>query len=420
MRIIYTVLFYFLTPFILLRLFWRGIKAPDYRLRWLERFGFYKEIYPQAVIWFHAVSVGEAEALFPLLKLIQQHHPDAQLLITTTTPTGSARVKAVMGNTVSHVYLPYDMPDAIARFMAKFKPKMAVIMETELWPNLFIACGQNAIPLYVINARLSEKSARGYKKLPTLVNQALAQVKTIATQTQDDADRFVSIGAHFDGVVNLGNIKFDVDVPSTVISAGAHLKNTLFAQRFVWIIASTHTEEEAIFLALYKQLKLKIPELLLILVPRHPERFGDVKQLCIHQDLNVVLRTTGETVADNTDVYLADTMGELKLLYATADVAFVGGSMVPIGGHNILEASVIGVPVMFGPYMANFKEISRRVLEQQAAIQCKTTAEVLDTFLNLYQHAEQRSTLVERGKHFIKQNQGAVNRIYDLLSLHIS
>ena len=211
----------------------------------MERFGFYKEIYPQSVIWFHAVSVGEAEALFPLLKLILQHHSDAQLLITTTTPTGSARVKAVMGNTVSHVYLPYDMPDSIARFMAKFKPKMAVIMETELWPNLFIACGQNTIPLYVINARLSDKSARGYKKIPTLVNQALAQVKTIATQTQDDADRFVSIGAHFDGVVDLGNMKFDVDVPSTVISAGADLKNTLFAQRFVWIIASTHTEEEA-------------------------------------------------------------------------------------------------------------------------------------------------------------------------------
>ena len=420
MRIIYTVLFYCLTPFILLRLFWRGIKAPDYRLRWLERFGFYKEIYPQSVIWFHAVSVGEAEALFPLLKLILQHHSDAQLLITTTTPTGSARVKAVMGNTVSHVYLPYDMPDSIARFMAKFKPKMAVIMETELWPNLFIACGQNTIPLYVINARLSDKSARGYKKIPTLVNQALAQVKTIATQTQDDADRFVSIGAHSDGVVNLGNIKFDVDVPSTVISAGADLKNTLFAQRFVWIIASTHTEEEAIFVALYKQLKLKIPELLLILVPRHPERFSDVKQLCIHQDLNVVLRTTDEIVVDKTDVYLADTMGELKLLYAAADVAFVGGSMVPIGGHNILEASVIGVPVMFGPYMANFKEISRRVLEQQAAIQCKTTAEVIDTLLALYQDAEHRSAFAERGKYFIKQNQGAVNRVYALLSSHIS
>lgn len=420
MRIIYTALFYCLTPFILLRLFWRGIKAPDYRLRWLERFGFYKQIYLQSVIWFHAVSVGEAEALFPLLKLIQQHHPDAQLLITTTTPTGSARVKAVMGNTVSHVYLPYDMPDSIARFMAEFKPKMAVIMETELWPNLFIACGQNAIPLYVINARLSEKSARGYNKIPSLVNQALAQVKVIATQTQDDADRFVSLGAHPERVVNLGNIKFDVDVPSSVISAGADLKNSLFAQRFVWIIASTHMDEEAIFLALYKQLKLKIPELLLVLVPRHPERFADVKQLCIHQDLQVVLRTTGDTVADSNDVYLADTMGELKLLYAAADVAFVGGSMVPIGGHNILEASVIGVPVMFGPYMANFKEISRLVLEQQAAIQCKTTAEVIDTLLALYQDAEQRSALAERGKHFIKQNQGAVTRIYALLSSHIS
>ena len=420
MRVIYTVLFYFLTPFILLRLFWRSIKAPDYRLRWLERFGFYKQIYPQDVIWFHAVSVGEAEALFPLLKLIQQRNSDANILITTTTPTGSARVKAVMAESVSHVYLPYDMPDSVNRFIAKFKPKLAVIMETEIWPNLYRACANNHIPLYVINARLSEKSARGYQKIPSLVNIALASVESIATQTQEDTDRFIGIGANKACVLTLGNIKFDLEVSESVISSGAELKETLFAGRFVWVIASTHKDEEAIFLAIYKQLKLKIPQLLLLIVPRHPERFNDVKLLCIQDQLNVVLRTSGETVTQSTDIYLVDTMGELKLLYASSDVAFVGGSMVPVGGHNILEASVIGVPVMFGPYMTNFKEISRRVIEQQAAIQCNTSNEVIDNLLSLYQHVDQRTTLIARGKQFIQQNQGAINRIYALLSEHLS
>ena len=195
MRFFYSSLFYLLTPFILLRLLWRGIKAPDYRHRWRERFAFYNKPFPQDVIWFHAVSVGEAEALFPLVRHIQKQHPDAKLLITTTTPTGSARVKAVMQDTVAHVYLPYDVPDAINRFMRCFKPKLAVIMETEIWPNLFAGCGKNAIPLYIINARLSEKSSRGYRKIPALVHPALAQVSGIATQTQDDANRFIAIGA---------------------------------------------------------------------------------------------------------------------------------------------------------------------------------------------------------------------------------
>ena len=387
-------------------------------LRWLERFGFYKYTYTQNVIWFHAVSVGEAEALFRLLRLIQQRHSDAKLLITTTTPTGSSRVTSVMGETVSHVYLPYDLPDAINRFIITFKPVVAVIMETEIWPNLYVACGQNSMPLYVINARLSEKSARGYQKIPALVKSALAQVNGIFTQTHEDAQRFIAIGAKQDIVTSVGNIKFDVEVPEAIILEGAYLKRTLFANRFVWIIASTHKDEEAVFLALYKQIKLKIPELLLLIVPRHPERFSDVQQLCLQQQLDVVLRTSAEPMLESTDVYLADTMGELKLLYAAADVAFVGGSVVPVGGHNILEALVVGVPVMFGPYMGNFKEISRRVLEQQAAMQCAVPDEVIETLLRLYQQKDLRLALVERGKQFIQQNQGAINRLYEQLSVH--
>jgi len=419
MRVFYSCLFYLLIPFILLRLLWRGIKAPAYRCRWRERFALYNIKFPQGVIWFHAVSVGEAEALFPLIRKIQKQHPDAKLLITTTTPTGSARVKTVMQETVAHVYLPYDIPDAVNRFMRCFKPKLAVIMETEIWPNLFVYCGKNDIPLYIINARLSEKSSRGYQKIPSLVHPALAAINLIATQTQDDAERFIAIGADSEKVLTLGNIKFDVEIPQTTIAQGLQIKADLFRGRFVWLIASTHKDEEAIFLEIYKEIKQKIPELLLVIVPRHPERFADVKKQCEQFQLAVVMRTAGDRVFTETDVYLVDTMGELKMLYAASDVAFVGGSMVPRGGHNILEAAAVGVPVMFGPYMVNFKEIARGVLSHKAAIQCQNKDELINSIVALYEQPAYRNALAEKGMEFVRQNQGAIARICEVLDRDI-
>jgi len=417
MRYFYSSLFYVAIPFILLRLLWRSIKAPSYRHRWRERFALYHKRYPQNVIWFHAVSVGESEALFPLVKQIQSQHRDSNILITTTTPTGSARVKAVMQNTVIHVYLPYDIPDAISRFMRCFKPKMAVIMETEVWPNLFMACGKRGIPLYIINARLSEKSSHGYQKIPSLVHLALAQVSLVATQTLDDAKRFISIGADSEKVKTFGNIKFDIKVPQKTIDQGIQIKNDLFSGRFVWLIASTHKDEETIFIDLYQELKKKIPELLLVIVPRHPERFSEVKKLCQQQELALVLRTSKEKVSLDTDIYLADTLGELKMLYASADVAFVGGSMVPSGGHNILEAAAVGVPVMFGPYMTNFKDIALGVLAANAAIQCQDKEALVLNLLLLYKNPSYRATLIENAKTFVIQNQGATDKICKTLRL---
>ncbi len=418
MRVFYSCLFCLLIPFILVRLIWRSIKAPAYRHRWGERFAFYNRKFTPNVIWFHAVSVGEAESLFPLVRKIQQQHPDAKLLITTTTPTGSARVKAVMQESVEHVYLPYDIPCVVSRFMRCFKPRIAVIMETEIWPNLFACCGSNEIPLYVINARLSEKSAGGYQKIPALIAPALAQAKLIATQTQDDALRFVAIGAKTETVRTLGNIKFDVEVPSDIVGQGLCLKADLFSGRFVWLIASTHKDEEAIFLEIYKELKLQIPEMLLVIVPRHPERFGEVKKLCEQHQLAVVMRTSGEA-CDHADVYLADTMGELKMLYAASDATFVGGSMVSAGGHNILEALAVGTPVLFGPYMANFKEIAQGVLRHDAAIQCQNKNEIISAIIELYADAASRQSFAEKGRVFVRQNQGAVVRIVDILNQDI-
>jgi 3-deoxy-D-manno-octulosonic-acid transferase len=293
------------------------------------------------------------------------------------------------------------------------------MMETEIWPNLFSYCGNHDIPLYIINARLSEKSAKGYQKIAGLCHSVLANVKAIAAQTEEDAGRFVIIGADPQKVNNLGNIKFDVEITYSTLAKGLAIKAELFKNRFVWLIASTHKDEEKIFLDSYKILKETIPELLLILVPRHPERFPLVKKLIEKEHLSVVTRTSEELVDNVTDVYLVDTMGELKLMYAAADVAFIGGSMVPTGGHNILEASAVGVPVMFGPFMDNFKEIARGVLVENAALQCQSASDIISSMQLLYQQPEYRMELAKRGKAFVERNQGAIARICSMLKQDI-
>ncbi len=414
MRFFYSAIFYLIIPFVLFRLYWRGRKTPEHRRRWYERFAFYRQTYPQGVIWFHAVSVGEVEALFPLVKAIQNQHPDNPILITTMTPTGSARVKAVLGESVVHVYVPYDLPDAVQRFMQCFKPKLAVMIETEIWPNLFVYCGKHHIPLYIVNARIAARSVANYQKLSAFIHPALAQVSLIATQTEQDAEHFIAIGSIKDKVKNLGNIKFDVEIAQETIEEGLRLKADLFYGRFVWLVASTHKDEEAIFLELYQTIKTKIPELLLVIVPRHQQRFAEVTRLCTQQ-FNTVVRTNHAKPNAQTDVYLVDTIGELKMFYATADIAFVAGSMVSAGGHNILEAAAVGVPVLFGPYMTNFKAIADGVLKQQAAIQCQTKEDVVQAVLNLYQQPDYQAKLIAKGKAFIRDNQGTVLRICQLL-----
>lgn len=415
MRILYTLLLYFVTPVIVLRLIWRGAKNPAYYYRIKERFAFYNRSFPINVVWFHAVSVGEAEALFPLALQIQKLCPDAKLLITSMTPTGSARIKAVMQDSAIHVYMPYDLPCVIHRFMQIFKPKLVVIMETEIWPNLFTYCGKNKIPLYIVNARLSDKSVVRYQKLPALFHPALAQVTFIATQSEVDRERFVAIGAPEEKVKNLGNIKFDVEVSKEIIEQGRKLKRDLFCNRFVWLIASTHKDEEIIFLQLYSRLKEKIPELLLILVPRHPERFNEVKKICEQQQFSLVMHTTPKKVEPATDIYIVDTVGELKMFYSVADVTFVAGSLVPVGGHNILEPAAVGVPILFGPNMNNFREIAKYALKNEAAIQCQTQEDIVNAVLALYEQVAYREALIARAKAFVSDNQGAIGRVCEML-----
>ena len=420
MRHFYTALFYLLTPLILLRLYWRGLKAPEYRKRWTERLAFYDKKYPRNVIWIHAVSVGESVAVLPLIKLLQKQYPTDDFLVTTTTPTGSARVQAELATTVSHVYLPYDLPAVIKRFLTTFHPKIAIVMEKEIWPNLYEQCFQNKIPLAIINARLSENSAKGYKKITGLVKPALASVAQITTQTEEDKQRFVEIGAKADAVEAIGNLKFDITIDEKLVQQARDLKVQLFSGRFIWIIASTHNNEESIFFDLYSELKKQIPALLLLVVPRHPERFSEVQRLAEKMQLKTCMRSGQQSCLTDTDVYIADTMGELKLLYGTADISFVGGSMVPVGGHNILEPAVMSIPVIFGPYMINFKEIAKNVVDLGAAIQCADKLEIMETVMSLYENAEDRKKMISRMSGFLKDNQGATERTAKLISTLLS
>lgn len=415
MRSLYSFLFYCSIPLVISRLWWRSLKNPAYRQRIFERFGFYQKNYQQNVVWFHAVSVGESEALFPLIRLIQTRQPQISILITTTTPTGSARVQTVLGDSVQHVYLPYDLPDVVARFLKTFKPKMAVIVETEIWANLFHACEKNQIPLYLINARLSEKSVRGYQKIPTLVLPALNAITKIATQTENDKNRFIQIGANPENVENLGNIKFDVAIDDGIFKQAQNLKTQLFQNRFVFIAASTHDGEEALLFDAYKNLKKHIPELLLAIAPRHPERFAVVENLAKDANLKTITRTSNQNCENTIDVFLIDTLGELKLFYAISDIAFVGGSFVSVGGHNVLEPAAVGVPVLFGLEMRNFALIAEKMLAENATIQCKNVSELENKIIELYNQSELRNLLITNAKNFVVKNQGATEMIYQLL-----
>ncbi|MFZ2725205.1 MAG: lipid IV(A) 3-deoxy-D-manno-octulosonic acid transferase [Methylococcaceae bacterium] len=420
MRYLYNALFFLAIPLILLRLLWRSRKAPAYAQRWQERLGFYQTEPQSCDLWIHAVSVGEAEAVFPLIKLLQQLKPDIKLLITTTTPTGSARVQSILTHNISHVYLPYDVPIIVKRFLKHFKPKIAVIVETEIWLNLFKQCHQNTIPLYLINARLSEKSTRGYQKIPSLIKPALATISTIFTQSRLDAERFIQIGTIPDKVIHLGNIKFDISISQDLLNQARLIKDTQFAQRFVWLLASTHDNEEAQLLSLYPCLKKEIPELLIIIAPRHPERFNTIIKLAEQHAYKLITKSSNQLCQSDTDIYLLDSIGELKLFYATADISFVGGSLVDIGGHNILEPAAIGTPIVFGQYMRNFKAIAEAILNQQAAVQCFDLKAIEQSVLNLYHNETSRKTLANNAKAFITQHQGVINKLADIFIMELN
>ena len=414
-RYVYSAIVYILVPFFLVRLAYRSRKVPGYRKRWNERFAVYRDAAEPGVIWFHAVSVGEVEAVLPLIRAVKVRFPGVSVLVTTTTLSGSVRVTSVLGREVQHVYLPYDLPGNVKRFLSQFRPILSVVVETEIWPNLFRQCGNNSIPLVIINARLSEKSARGYRILRPLARQTLGHVSAVAAQSEGDARRFEQIGAFADTITVMGNIKFDYQVPASLIEEGCRIRQNLLARRRVWIAASTHEGEEEQILDVFFKVRERLPETLLVLVPRHPERCAKVASLCTNRGLSIVRRSENQSCSQSDDIFIVDTLGELKLFYSASDLAFVGGSLVKVGGHNVLEPAVLGVPVIFGPYMFNFENISRMLKDAGGAVQVLDSGGLAVEVLSFLEDAEKRTAIGEKGRLVVEKNRGVMDRVLGLI-----
>lgn len=416
MRYLYTLLFYALVPWVLVQLLLKSRRQPDYRRRWGERFGFYAAPRAEGALWFHAVSVGECEAAFPLIQGLLKQALPGPLLVTCTTPTGSARILEVLGDRVLHVYLPYDLPDAVARFLDHFNPRLGVILETEIWPNLFLACHGRQVPLMLVNGRLSDKSVKGYRRVVGLTRQALASVHCIAAQTPLDAERYVAIGAPPDRVQVTGNVKFDIDFDSGMQARSARLRDELFPGRPVLIAGSTHPGEEELIIDAVTRIRCTVPELLLILAPRHPQRATEVRALCESRGLGVVNRSEQRPAARNTGIFLIDGIGELRAFYGAADVAFVGGSLVPHGGQNVLEAAVTGLPVLFGPYTMNFREITSQLLAAGGGVQVNDADQLAELVGHFIEFPAMAGEVGRKGRAFVAANRGAVAKVAELIA----
>lgn len=421
MQIIYTLLLYLIQPFVWLKLLWRSRKAPAYRQRWLERYGFCKNKVKPNGILVHAVSVGETIAAIPLIKALQQKYPQLPITVTTMTPTGSERVKTLLKESVSHVYLPYDLPGAIKRFLKTTKPKIVIIMETELWPNLISQCYKQKIPLIIANARLSERSAARYGKLGKEVKQIFSKISMVAAQNQHDGERFVSLGLPTDHLAITGSIKFDINLSNEQRQKINQLKQQWQLNRPVLIAASTHSGEDEIILTAFKKLLLKHANLLIILVPRHPERFKTVEKLISDSGFNYLKRSANQIPTEQTQIVLGDTMGELLELYAMADIAFVGGSLVKQGGHNPLEPALHHIAIITGEYFFNFQVICEQLIEAQGMIVCTNSADDLySTIDRLLNDNSRRVQLGENAYLVLKQNQGALSRLLVVINHYLN
>lgn len=419
-RYAYNILFTLILPLIIVRLLWRSLRAPAYARRWAERFGLAKLDVAQRGqkgrwLWIHAVSVGESIAAAPLIHKLRAEHPELPIVVTTMTPTGSARVCEMFGSDVCHVYAPYDHPIAVKNFLRRFQPHTLVIMETELWPNIIHYTKATGGRVIVVNARLSEKSARGYEKFPKLGKPMLQQIDCIAAQSESDAKRFRDLGVAREKLRITGSIKFEMDVPDKLLEQRAALADLIEGERPTLIAASTREGEEEKILRAYKACLSMIPDLLLVLVPRHPERFRAVAKLIQERGLTLVKRSESAAVCELCNVFLGDSMGEMLGYFSVSDVAFVGGSLVPTGCHNVLEPAALGLPVLVGPSQFNFQTICEQ-LEKAGALQSVADEQTLtNAILRLFEDADLRQRMGDAGRAVIKENRGALQRSYEIV-----
>ncbi|RON98598.1 3-deoxy-D-manno-octulosonic acid transferase [Pseudomonas moraviensis] len=417
-RTLYTVLFYLGLPMVAIRLWLRARKAPAYAKRIGERFTLGMPTLQPGGIWVHAVSVGESIAAAPMIRALLERHPALPITVTCMTPTGSERIQALFANEprIQHCYLPYDLPCAAARFLDRVQPKLAVIMETELWPNHIHQCAKRGIPVALANGRLSERSARGYGRFSKLTAPMLAEMSLFAIQTEAEAQRFRDLGARPQTVEVTGSIKFDLTIDPQLLQRAAELRSQWQAQdRPVWIAASTHEGEDEVLLDAHRRLLSSHPDALLILVPRHPERFNAVFELCQREGFATVRRSTGAKVDAQTSVLLGDTMGELLFLYALADSAFVGGSLVPNGGHNLLEPAALAKPVLSGPHLFNFLDIAAQMREAGALVEVDDAEGLAIEVQRLFELPRDAQRMAEAGLAVMRRNQGALQRLLDSL-----
>ncbi|ORM74573.1 3-deoxy-D-manno-octulosonic acid transferase [Pantoea wallisii] len=419
MTTLYTALLYLIQPLIWLRLWLRGRKAPAYRKRWAERYGYCTgKVEPHGIV-LHSVSVGETLAAVPLVRALRHRYPMLPITVTTMTPTGSERAQSAFGKDVHHVYLPYDLPGSINRFLDTVNPRLVIIMETELWPNIIRILHQRQIPLVIANARLSERSAKGYSKLGGFMRDLLQRITLIAAQNAEDGDRFLSLGLKRSHLAVTGSLKFDISVTPELAARAVTLRRQWASRRQVWIATSTHEGEEAIVLDAHRRLLQQFPDLLLILVPRHPERFKDACDLTQKRGFSFTLRSSGEIPSSATQVVIGDTMGELMLLYGIADIAFVGGSLVERGGHNPLEPAAHAIPVLMGPHIWNFKDICAKLQQAEGLITVTDEASLEKEVANLLQDDDYRRYYGRHAVEVLHQNQGALQRLLQLLEPHL-
>jgi len=415
MRIVYVLLVYLLAPFVIAHEAWKALLHPEYRGRLGQRLGFVARTTRPGAVWIHAVSVGEVQAAAGLVQSLRRRRPDLPIVITTVTPTGAQRARALFKDTVQHCYLPYDLPGAVRRFLDRVAPQVAVILETEIWPTLYAELGRRGVPLVLGSARLSVKSVDRYRRMASLFRDTLSHGIVIGAQSPADAERFRAIGAPAGRVQVTGNIKYDLEIPQAQVDAGRELRRQWGDSRPVWIAGSTHEGEEEAALVAHAIVRNQRPDALLVLVPRHPQRFDAVRSLLRKKDIAHAQRSGGRLPTPRDAVFLVDTLGELQMLYAAADIAFVGGSLVPIGGHSLLEPAVLGLPMLSGPHTHNGQEIAG-LLEQNGALRIVRSREELGYAVRAWiDNPSDALAAGESGRLAVAANRGAVDRLLSMI-----
>lgn len=418
LRWLYSLLLYLLLPFALIYFLWRGLREPGYLRGWSQRLGFFAQL-PQDGFWVHAASVGEVQAALGLIKALHSRYPQTPVLLTTFTPTGAARAKAALPDNIKVVYLPLDLPHATRLFLRRTRPRLAIIIETELWPNLLHGCGRRGIPVLLANASVSPASLAKYQRWPLsgLIMPALRNIDVVSAASANDAEAFRSLGAQDERVLNTGNLKFDLDLPANVSADGQTLRRQWQAQeRLVWIAASTHAGEEIIVLAALQLLQQKHPDVLLILAPRHPQRFAKLAAHCEQRGFHIARRSRGDRVDARTQILFADSLGELTLLYAAADVAVVGGSLIAgIGGHNLLEPAALRVPIIVGTHLGAWAEVADWLQAEGALCYVSDAAALADAVAECMNDASGRKLAGIAAARVVEQRSGALERTLRLI-----